>query len=122
MSEFERQIWEKLTTLEKEVEQLKSERSAADQAIEFERLPGSAVVGVEYVAYRFGCSLRAAGRRENEIKAIPLASKRPLGWIKSEVDAAWDKKNKPVSEKAADARAKAKPIRRRSIIKNQVSA
>jgi len=50
MSEFEEKVWKRLDDLEKTVERLKSEKSAADIANEFERLPATATVGKDYVA------------------------------------------------------------------------
>jgi hypothetical protein len=123
MTEFERKVWEKLNHLENEVERLKSEKSAADKAIEFERLPDSAVVGKDYIAYRFGCSENSVMRREAGTNKIRRVSNKPIKAIKREVDAAWREHTRPTKEKAVEARADARPIkRRRSLITKQISA
>jgi len=118
VSEFEEKVWKRLDDLEKKVEQLKSEKSAADCAVEFERLPNSATVGKDYAAYRFGCSEEAVVRERagTHLLRKKLVSDKPLKWIKRDVDAAWREHTKPANEKAAEERAKAKPVRKRSII------
>lgn len=103
--------------LEAQVEALKSGTTAAEEAVLFERLPRDAPVGKDYVAYRFGCTMRAVVRGEAGTGAIRRISKKPLKFIKREVDEAWRKHTKTPKEKAADAIANAKPRRRLSVIK-----
>lgn len=118
MSEFEEKVWKRLDDLEKTVERLKSEKSAADIANEFERLPSTATVGKDYVAYRFGCTEEAVvrGRAGTHLLKNRRVSEKPLKFIKRDVDAAWREYTRPAKEKAAEERAKAKPVRKRSII------
>jgi hypothetical protein len=124
VNDFEEKIWKRLDRLESEVERLKSEKSAADKAAQFERLSGSATVGKDYVAYRFLCSEEAVvrGRAGTSALTAKRVSDKPLKWIKSDVDAAWRERTKPVAEKAAQARSKARTVkRRRSIINNRTA-
>lgn len=118
MTDFQ-EILKRLENLETEVKRLKSEKSAADIAVDFERLPDSATVGKDYVAYRFCCSEQAVmrGRAGTHLLKEKRVSTKPLKWIKRDVDFAWSEYTKTTPEKAADERGKAKPVkRRRSII------
>lgn len=117
MSEFERTILERIANLENEVKRLKSEKSAGI-ANEFERLPATATVGKDYVAYRFHCSEESVvrGRAGTVRLTAKRVSDKPLKWIKRDVDAAWREYTKPAKERAAEERAKAKPVKKRSII------
>lgn len=115
MSELERTILERLKNLELEVERLKSEKKPEDLTY-FESLPPTATVGKDYVAYRFGCSERAVMRGEAGTHRIRRVSRKPLKFIKREVDAVWREQTKSVGEKAAEIRAEGRQIRRRSII------
>jgi hypothetical protein len=122
VSEFEEKVWKRLEDLENEVERLKSVKSA-DIANDFERLPSTATVGKDYVAYRFGCTEEAVlrGRAGTHLLKNKRVSEKPLKWIKRDVDAAWREYTRPAKDKAAEERAKAKPVRRRSIVKNRVA-
>lgn len=113
MSEFERTILERLAHLENEVKQLKSVKSI--EAVEFERLPDSATVGKDYVAYRFLCSEEAVmrGRAGTHLLKNKRVSDKPLKFVKRDVDAAWREYTKPVPEKAAQMRSNAPAARRR---------
>lgn len=127
MSEFEQKILDRLTTLETEVERLKSEKLAANKALEFERLPDSATVGKDYVAYRFKCSEERVMRGKSGTGKIPRLSKRPLKFLKKDVDDVWGEYSKTPKEKAAALIQKANerkqnPKRRKSIIKKQMEA
>lgn len=115
MTEFEQTLLKRIESLEKEVKRLKSVQPA--QIEYFENLPLDAVVGKEYVAWRFGCSLRAVQRGEQGTGSIRRVSNKPLKFIKREVDAAFNRKNKPVKVLAAEFAAAGKPVRKRSIIK-----
>lgn len=108
MTEFERTIWDELTRLKREVELLKAGAWSADKAIEFDRLPRDATVGVEYIAWRFGCSINQVKRHEAGTYMIKLKSRKPIKAEKFEVDKAWREYKQPTSEKAAEIRAKAK--------------
>lgn len=112
----------RLDDLEKTVEKLKSENSTANKAIEFERLPNTATVGKDYVAYRFGCSEEAVlrGRAGTGRLTAKRVSDKPLKWIKRDVDAAFREFTKSTPEKAADERENARPIKRRkSVVPNK---
>lgn len=118
MSNFQEQILKRIADLEETVEKLKSEKSASDLAIEFERLPDSATVGKDYVAYRFKCSEAAVvrGRAGTSSLRKKLISEKPLKWIKRDVDAIFREYTKSTPEKAADERQKAKSVKRRKSI------
>ena len=118
MNDFQKTVLKRLDDLEKTVEQLKSENLQANKALEFERLPENATVGKDYVAYRFKCSEEAVvrGRAGTHCLRPKLVCEKPLKWIKRDVDAAWRERSKPKQEKAAEAIAEAKPVRRKSII------
>lgn len=78
----------------------------------WERLPPSATVGKEYVAYRFGCSVEAVQHGKAGTDKIPRLSRKPLKFAKREVDAAWRSHTQPLAERAALLRAQAQPRRR----------
>jgi hypothetical protein len=107
MTEFERQVLAKLETLETAVNSLRSEFTIS-QITYFENLPSAAVVGTDYVSFRFGCSQEAAIRGRFETDKIPRLRNKPLAFIKRNVDAVWMTLNKPVSEVAAELRHKTK--------------
>lgn len=111
MTDFEETILERLNFLEREVAQLKT----ANPAGEFDALPDESVVGKDYVAYRFGITERAVLRGEGGTHRIRRVSKKPLKFIKSEVDKAWREKTKTPKEKAAALREKTKK-RRYSVV------
>lgn len=118
MNDFQQQVIRRLNDLEKTVEHLKSENSVANKAIEFERLPATATVGKDYVAYRFCCSEEAVmrGRAGTHRLTPKRVCDKPLKWIKRDVDEAWREHTKSTEEKAAEEISNAKPVRRRSII------
>lgn len=122
MTDFEQIILDRVAKLENEVEQLKSEKSLADKALEFERLPASATVGKDYVAYRFRTSEERVMRGEAGTGKIPRVSRRPMKFIKKEVDEVWREYTKTPKEKALEEIEKAnnRQKRRRSIITKRV--
>lgn len=67
------------------VEGLRSDYSLA-QLTYFENLPPAAVVGTDYVAFRFGCSEAAVVRGRFEINRIPRLRDKPIAFIKRNVD------------------------------------
>ncbi len=106
MTNFEKTILERLDTLTKAVESLRSDFTIS-QITYFENLPPTAMVGVDYVAYRFGCSEAAVVRGRFDTNKIPRFRNKPIAFIKRNVDAIWHELNKPVSEIAAKYRHKA---------------
>ena len=88
MTEFESKILYELSTLRQAVESLKSEFTIS-QITYFENLQPGAVVGVDYVAYRFGCSQDAVIRGRFETDKIPRLRNKPLAFIKRNVDGVW---------------------------------
>lgn len=116
MNDFE-QILARLADLEKQVAQLKVERSAAEKAVDYEALPLDSVVGKDYVAYRFGCSKRAVVRKEAGTGAIRRVSLKPLKFIKRDVDAAFWAKTTPAKVLAAKFANDARPVRKKSVVK-----
>jgi len=100
MTEFELTVLAELTDLRKMVESLKCDFSIG-QITYFENLPPAAVVGVDYVAYRFSCSESAVIRGRFETDKIPRLRDKPIAFIKRNVDAVWLNLNRSVSEKAA---------------------
>ncbi|HMS41117.1 MAG TPA: hypothetical protein PKE69_12880 [Pyrinomonadaceae bacterium] len=102
---IETTILERLDTLTKAVESLRSDFTIS-QITFFENLPPTAVVGADYVAYRFGCSQSAVVRGRFETDRIPRFRNKPIAFVKRNVDAVWHELNKPVSEIAAKYRHK----------------
>ncbi len=100
MTDFEQRILTELTDLRKMVEGLKSDYSIA-QITYFENLPPAAIVGTDYVAFRFNCSESAVVRGRFETNRIPRLREKPVAFIKRNVDAVWLNLNQPISEKAA---------------------
>jgi hypothetical protein len=100
MTDFERKILDELASLRAAVESLRSEFSIS-QITYFENLPPAAVVGADYVAYRFGCSESAVIRGRFETDKIPRLRNKPLAFVKRNVDAVWQNLNQSSSEKAA---------------------
>ncbi len=100
MTEFEQRILSELADLRKMVEGLKSDYSIA-QITFFENLPPAAIVGVDYVAFRFGCSESAVVRGRFETSRIPRLREKPIAFIKRDVDQVWQNLNMPSAEKAA---------------------
>ncbi len=118
MTEFESKILSELADLRKLVEGLRLEFSIS-QISYFENLPPGAVVGVDYVSYRFGCSENAVIRGRFETDKIPKLRNKPIAFLKRNVDAVWLNLNKSSSEKAAEIRHKAKNKTNRRKIKNE---
>lgn len=121
MSNLETQFKEmqkQLDALSREVAALRETKSAAA----FENLPSDAVVGKDYVAWKFGCSIRAILNGEAGTADIPRFSKCPLKFIKSKVDACFEnRKKQPVAKRAKDAIKQAKPRRYSIVGKNKNS-
>lgn len=115
--EISQLILHELAALRGEVRELR--RMQASERHPFELLPDSAVVGKDYVAWRFGISERAVRCGEKGTKEIRRVSNRPLKFIKRDVDAAFDKTKNAARDAAYKLRQNAKPIqrRRKSIIK-----
>jgi len=121
MTDFELKLLARIENLEVEVKRLKSEKKSKlftpEEIAYFEALPPNATVTKDYVAFKFGCSERAVQRGEAGTHKIPRVSRKPLKFIKREVDAAWREYRRTAKDKAAQERAKAKPVKRkRSII------
>ena len=110
-SEVAKEILERLEALQRDMNDMR--RRFVEQS-PFEHLAADAVVGKDYVAWRFGCSVRAVKCGERGINKIPRVSNKPLKFLKRNVDAAWVKANKPAAEKAAEFKQAARPIRRKS--------
>jgi hypothetical protein len=100
MTDFERRVLQELADLRKTVESLKSDYSIS-QITYFENLTPAAVVGTDYVAYRFGCNESAVIRGRFETDKIPRIRNKPIAFIKRNVDAVWEDLNKSIPEKAA---------------------
>ena len=100
MTDFEQQVLSEIADLRKLVESLKSDYSLA-RITYFENLSPAAVVGTDYVAFRFGCSEAAVIRGRFETGRIPRLRDKPVAFIKRNVDAVWLNLNQPISEKAA---------------------
>ena len=112
MTDFEQQVLSEIADLRKLVESLKSDYSLA-RITYFENLPPAAVVGTDYVAFRFGCSEAAVIRGRFETERIPRFRNKPVAFIKRNVDAVWLNLNQPISEKAAKYRHDTNQINRR---------
>lgn len=115
MTEFEEIILAELAALRAEVAKLTTGSPAASRAAEFESLPASSTVGKDYVAWRFGCSERAVVRGEAGTGSIRRVGRKPLKFIKKDVDAAWRDYTKTAKEIAAEI--KGRPVRRKSLIR-----
>jgi hypothetical protein len=116
-------ILERLNRVEEELAALKAAPRrqpkgaiTSAEALEFERLPSTAVVGKRYAAYRFGCSERAVMRREAGTHLIKWSCRKPFKATKSEIDRAHREHTKPVERKAAEIRAKTN-VRHRSALR-----
>ncbi len=103
MTEFEIKLLGEIENLKQTVESIRSDFTIS-QITYFENLSTMAVVGVDYISYRFGCSENAVVRGRFETYKIPRLRKKPLAFIKSDVDAVWMSLNKPTSEIAAKLR------------------
>ena len=113
MTEFEQRVLSELADLRQIVESLRSDYSIA-QITYFENLPPAAIVGADYVAFRFSCSESAVVRGRFETSQIPRLRDKPIAFIKRDVDAVWLNLNKSVPEKAAILRHKVKNTSRRN--------
>lgn len=100
MTDFEQRILTELADLRKMVEGLGSNYSIA-QITYYENLPPAAIVGTDYVAFRFNCSESAVVRGRFETNKIPRLREKPIAFIKRNVDSVWLTLNQSVSEKAA---------------------
>ncbi len=100
MTEFECKILIEISDLRKMVEDLSSGYSIA-RITYFENLPPAAIVGTDYVAFRFCCSESAVVRGRFETSKIPRLRDKPIAFIKRDVDAIWQNLNRSVPEKAA---------------------
>ena len=96
---FEQRVLKELADLRRIVEALRTDYSFA-QITYFENLSPAAVVGVDYVAFRFGCSESAVVRGRFETDKIPKLRNKPLAFIKRNVDSVWLNLNQTTQEKA----------------------
>jgi hypothetical protein len=103
MTDFEQTALAELAELRRSVEALKSDYTL-NQITYFENLPPAAIVGTDYVAFRFGCSESAVVRGRFETDKIKRLRNKPIAFIKRDVDEVWMELNKPASEKAAKMR------------------
>lgn len=92
-----------IENLKQTVEAIRSDFTIS-QITYFENLPPMAVVGADYVSYRFMCSENAVVRGRFETYRIPRLRKKPLAFLKSDVDAIWMTLNRTITEKAAKLR------------------
>ncbi len=113
MTDVEQMILSELADLKKLVERLNSNFSIA-QITYYENLPPAAIVGVDYVAFRFSCSESAVVRGRFETSRIPRLREKPIAFIKRDVDVIWQNLNRSVPEKAAILRHKASNTFRRN--------
>src|SRR5438045_428251 len=110
MTEFEKSVIERLDALTRAVESLRADFSIS-QITFFENLPPGAIVGLDYVAYKFGCTEAAARRGRFGTDKIRKLRKKPIAYVKRDVDVVWLNLSKSVSEVAAEIRYKTKKIR-----------
>jgi uncharacterized protein with von Willebrand factor type A (vWA) domain len=107
MTEFEQRVLKELRELNRKFESLKSDFTLSQITV-FENLAQDAVVGTDYVAYRFGCRESAVVRGRFETDKIPRFRDKPVKFIKRTVDAVFNEINESVEEKAARYRHNAK--------------
>lgn len=112
MTESERKILEKLAELESAILSLRSEFSIS-RVTYYENLDPAAVVGTDYVAFRFDCSQEAVVRGRFGTDSVPRLREKPIKYIKRDVDAVWRSLNRPVEEKVAEIRYKVSKIKPR---------
>lgn len=99
---------EQMDALRGEIAELR--RAAETVEPDFNDLRDDAVVGKDYVAHRFGCSVRAVLNGLSGTRDIPRVSRSPLKFVKRDVDAAFAKqRSRSLAERAADIRQNAKP-------------
>ncbi len=108
-------ILAEITDLRKLVESFKSEYSH-NQVTYYENLPPTAIVGKDYVAYRFNCSEAAVVRGRFYTDQIPRTRNKPIAFIKRNVDAVWQNLHKSPAEKAAEIRRKVAVPKKRAIV------
>lgn len=107
MTDFEQKLIEEIQSLRAEMSAMRSE-FALSKITYFENLPIDAVVGCDYVAYRFGTSETAVRRGRFNTGAIPRLREKPIAFLKRNVDAVFQEKTRPPKEKAAKLRHNAK--------------
>lgn len=86
MLEFEQRVLSELADLRQMVERLCSDFTVAQMTF-FENLSPAAIVGTDYVAYRFNCSETAVVRGRFETNRIPRLREKPIAFVKRNVDA-----------------------------------
>ncbi len=114
MTSFEQKILLELADLKKMVERLEFNYSFA-QTTYFENLPAAAIVGVDYVGFRFNCSEPAVVRGRFGTNKIPRLRDKPIAFIKRDVDEIWQNLHQPIQEKAAKYRHDTKTNMRKKI-------
>ena len=110
MNDFQT-LMQELKQLRERVDRLESEKSLASS--EFQKLPPNSIVGKEYVAWRFGISVRAVERGEHGTDKLRISKKgEKLRFRKDTVDRHWQKISQPVAEKVASLRSSVRSVRR----------
>lgn len=89
---------------------------------EVQHLPADAIVGANYVAKLFDCSPDAVVRGHFGTNQIRRVRHSPVGFRKSDVHKVLAELTKPITQKAAEARAKAYPVKRRKSVINKQAA
>lgn len=82
-------------------------------------LPPEAIVGADYVAQMFACSVEAVVRGRFGTDKIPRVSNKPVRFKKSDVHRILNTKIKPqktIAEKVDEAIRNARPVKRRKSI------
>lgn len=105
MADIQKEMLDEISALRGMLESVLSERTIG-QVTFFENLPSSAVVGVDYVAYRFGVASTAVVRGRFGTDQIRRIRQKPIAFIKREVDAVFNQLHKPITETAAQYRYK----------------
>lgn len=112
-----KEILARLEKVESELKRLKSEKAfSPDDIARFEKLPPTALVGKDYVAWRFKCTEYAVVRKQSGTKGLRRVSKKPLKFVKREVDEAFARMTKPAKVLAAKFSAEGKEVKRRKSI------
>ncbi len=96
MTEFEKQLIERLENLESEVRYLKASQG-------FAHLSSTSIVGTDYVAKLFGCKKVSVVRKRCGTDSLKPVRLKPLGFVKSEVDRAHKEFTKTPVERAIEA-------------------
>ena len=107
MTEFEAKMLQEIKALTQKVERLEC-ASNINQVTYFENLRSDAIVGADYVAYRFNCSESAVIRGRFGTDQIRRIRNKPLRFIKREVDSVFREMTRPPEDKAAFERFKKK--------------